>query len=147
MLIGVVLINNRDNNNHLTMDQAKSNKAFIIRYVNAISGVVKTREMCEKYISDISLIDHILFFDTVFPRYEMLIDELTGDGSRVILRGRVKGKHEGTFNGIPPTQKEIMVPCAVGYEIENNMIVSHWLLADQVMLMEQLGVMAPAPQG
>lgn len=129
------------------MTQSKNRKEFIIHYVNAISGEVKTREVCEKYMTDESLIEHILFFDTVFPRYEMLIDELTGDGSRVILRGRIKGKHEGPFNGIPPTKKDILVPFVIGYEIENNMIVSHWLLADQVLLMEQLGVMAPAPQG
>jgi predicted ester cyclase len=27
----------------------------------------------------------------------------------------------------------------VGYEIENRMIISHWLIADQMALMEQLG--------
>jgi predicted ester cyclase len=128
------------------MNQSKNNKEFIIRYVNAISGEVKTRELCAKYIADESLTEHILFFDTVFPRYEMLIDELTGDGNRVVLRGRVNGKHEGAFNGIPPTQKEIVLPFVIGYEIEDNMIISHWLLADQVALMEQLGVMSPAPQ-
>jgi predicted ester cyclase len=29
----------------------------------------------------------------------------------------------------------------VGYEIENEKIINHWVIADQVMLMEQLGVM------
>lgn len=128
------------------MNQTKNNKAFVIHYINAISGVEKTRELCEKYIADESLMEHILFFDTVFPRYEMLIDELTGDGSRVVLRGRVKGTHQGVFNGIPPTKKEVLIPFVIGYEIENSKIISHWLLADQMMLMEQLGVMAPTPQ-
>jgi len=36
------------------------------------------------------------------------------------------------------------LPLAVGYIIENNKIVSHWMVIDQVMLMEQLGV-ANAP--
>lgn len=123
------------------MDQAKKNKEFIIRYGNALSGVIKTRELCDQYIKDNSLIEHILFFDGVFPRYEMFIDEITGEGNRVIVRARLKGKHEGELNGIPPTHKEVLFPLVVGYEIENNKIISHWLLADQVMLMEQLGVM------
>jgi predicted ester cyclase len=50
------------------------------------------------------------------------------------------GKHEGSLNGIPPTYKEVEFPFAIGYEIENNMIIHHWLIADQMMLMEQLGI-------
>jgi predicted ester cyclase len=32
-------------------------------------------------------------------------------------------------------------PFSIGYEIEDDKIISHWLIADQMMLMEQLGVM------
>lgn len=123
------------------MDQAKKNKEFVIRYVTALSGVPKTRESIAQFTSDEALIEHILFFNTVFPLYELLIDEITAEGNRVILRGRLKGRHEGEFNGIPPTQREVMVPMVVGYEIEKEKIVSHWLMADQMTMMEQLGVM------
>jgi len=123
------------------MEQAMKNKEFIIRYVNAISGDIKTRNLCDQYIKDNSLTEHILFFDGVFPKYEMFMDEITGEGNRVIVRARLKSKHEGELNGIPPTHKEVLFPFVIGYEIENNKIISHWLLADQMMLMEQLGVM------
>jgi predicted ester cyclase len=129
-----------------SMNQAKRNKDFIIGYLNSVSGVVKTRAMCERYITDESLTEHILFFDACFPKYEVIMDEISGDGNRVIVRARMKGKHEGEFNGIPATHKEVFFPFVVGYEIENNKIVSHWLLADQMMLMEQLGVIAPVAQ-
>jgi len=122
------------------MDQAKKNKEFIIEYFNALSGKMVTREMAEKYISDQKLIEHGLFFSSVFPAYEVFIDEIIAEGNRVVVRARLKGKHEGVFNGIPPTHKEVEFPFIIGYEIENNKIVSHWLLADQMMLMEQLGV-------
>lgn len=123
------------------MNLVKKNKEFIIGYLNAVSGVIKTRELLEQYITDQGLIEHILFFDSVFPRYDGLIDEITGEGNRVIVRARMKGKHEGELNGIPPTHKEVEFPFVVGYEIEKNKIISHWLIADQMMLMEQLGVM------
>ena len=122
------------------MDQARKNKEFIIEYFNALSGKMVTREMAEKYISDQKLIEHGLFFSSVFPAYEVFIDEIIAEGNRVVVRARLKGKHEGVFNGIPPTHKEVEFPFIIGYEIENNKIVSHWLLADQMMLMEQLGV-------
>ncbi len=123
------------------MNQVKKNKEFVIGYFNAISGVTKSRELCEKYISDEQLTQHILFFDGVFPKYEMFIDEITGEENRIIVRGRLKGKHEGELNGIPPTYKEVFFPFVIGYEIEKNKIISHWLIADQMKLMEQLGVM------
>jgi predicted ester cyclase len=125
----------------MSMDKARKNKDFIIRYYNAISGVRKTRELSAQYTNDEALIQHIEFFDGAFPCYEMLIDEITAEGNRVIVRARAKGKHRGDLNGIPPTNKEVVMPFVIGYEIENEMIVSHWLIADQMMLMEQLGLM------
>ncbi|MBK7650251.1 MAG: ester cyclase [Flammeovirgaceae bacterium] len=123
------------------MGSLKKNKEFILRYINAISGVIKTREVMEQYVADQGLIEHIVFFDSAFPKYEMFIDEITAEGNRVVLRARVKAKHEGILNGIPPTHKTIEMPFSIGYEIENEKIISHWMIADQMMLMEQLGVL------
>lgn len=126
------------------MDQQKRNKEFIIRYFNAISGAAKTPELLKEYIDDEELIEHISFFDSVFPEYELFADEITAEGGRVVVRARCKGRHEGAFNGIPPTHRSVEFPFAIGYEIENGKIVHHWLIADQMMLMEQLGVMQMA---
>ena len=121
------------------MNQQMKNKEFVIEYCNAINGKEKTVEIMRQYISDEVLIEHITFFDSVFPKYEMTIDEITADGNRVTVRSRVKGKHEGIFGDIQPTFRNVEIPFVVGYEIENRMIVSHWLIADQMVLMEQLG--------
>ena len=123
------------------MDALQKNKELVIEYFNAISGVIKTRELMEKYISDKQLIEHIEFFDSVFPAYEIFADEMVAEGNRVVVRARAKGRHEGELNGIPPTYNKIEFPFSIGYEIENNKIISHWLIDDQMMLMEQLGVM------
>ena len=123
------------------MDNLQKNKELVIEYFNAISGVKKTRELLEKYLSDKQLIEHIEFFDSVFPAYELYADEMLAEGNRVVVRARAKGRHEGELNGIPPTYKNVDFPFSIGYEIENNKIISHWLIADQMMLMEQLGVM------
>ena len=85
--------------------------------------------------------NHIAFFDTVFPKYEMFADEITAERNRVVVRIRVKGCHEGELNGILPTHRKVDFPSVISYEIENGKIVHHWLIADQMMLMEQLGVM------
>jgi predicted ester cyclase len=123
------------------MEQQKKNKEFIIRYFNAMSGKQKTRELSRQYMTDEELIEHISFFDAAFPKYEIFADEMIAEGNKVVVRARMRGKHEGELNGIPPTGKEVDFPFAINYEIENDKIVHHWLFADQVALMEQLGVM------
>ncbi|HUR12721.1 MAG TPA: ester cyclase [Flavitalea sp.] len=123
------------------MEQVKKNKEFVIDYFNAISGVTKSRDLLGKYVTDQSLVEHILFFDAVFPMYELFIDEMMGEGNKVNVRARVKGVHGGDFNGIPPTGKQVEIQFVVMYEIENKKIIHHWLIADQLALMEQLGIM------
>lgn len=122
------------------MDSLKKNKEFIIRYFNAISGKDKTPELIDQFVTDPKLKEHIQFFEGAFPKYEMLIDEITAEGNRVVVRVRAKGRHEGELSGIPATHREIEMPGVIGYEIENGKIISHWLISDQMMLMEQLGV-------
>lgn len=123
------------------MEQHNKNKEFIIRYFNAMTEANVTRELLEQYITDEELIGHILFFESVFPNYEIFVDEMLAEGNRVIVRGRMKGQHEGEFNGILPTHRIVEFPLVISYEIEDGKIVHHWLMADSMALMEQLGVM------
>lgn len=122
------------------MDQQRKNKEFLINYFNAVSGVAKTRELLEKYISDEALIGHIEFFETAFPDYNIVADEITAEGNRVVVKARITGTHLGDMGGISATYKQVNFPLIVGYEIESDMIISHWMLADQMSLMEQLGL-------
>jgi predicted ester cyclase len=122
------------------MEQSRQNKEFVIRYINALSGVTKTRELMEQFIKDEELIGHIAFFDVAFPKYEMFADEITAEGNRVVVRARLKGCHTGEFMGILPTHRQVEFPFVISYDIENKKIVHHWLIADQVVLMEQLGI-------
>jgi predicted ester cyclase len=122
------------------MEHLLQNKEFVLEYFNAISGVEKTPELVGSYTTDQALIEHIAFFDGVFPKYELFADEITAEGNRVIVRARMTGKHEGELNGIPPTYRSIDFPFAIGYEIENQKVVSHWLIADQMLLLELLGI-------
>jgi predicted ester cyclase len=126
------------------MEQLKKNKRFIINYMNALSGVKKTPELLDRYMTDAGLKEHILFFDSVFPKCTAFVDELIAEGNKVVLRARLKGRHEGAMNGIPPTYRDVEYSFVVCYEIKNDRIVHHWIIADQVTLMEQLGIIDQA---
>jgi len=125
------------------MDNLKKNREFIIKYFNAISGVEKPRELLEKYTNDEKLIEHIDFFEGAFPEYELFIEEMVTEGNKVIVQGRATGIHKREFSGIPPTGRKMDLPFVIRYTIENSRITDHWLIADQMILMEQLGVMQP----
>ena len=66
---------------------------------------------------------------------------MISEGNKVFVRGRLKGTHENEFNGIPSTNKKVDFPFSIRYVIENGKITDHWMIADQMILMEQLGVM------
>ena len=122
------------------MNQAMKNKEFVLQYYNTVSGVIKTPEMLRQFTDDQVLIDTITFFDGAFPGYEMTAEEMTAEGNRVVVRARMKGRHEGEWDGIMPTHRQVEFPVIVSYEIVNDKIVTHWLVADSGILMEQLGV-------
>ena len=122
------------------MDNLKKNRELIIRYFNAISGAVKTDALLREYTNDQNLIDHIMFFENTFPNYELFIEEMVSESDKVVVRGRLKGIHLGEFNGVPATNKEVDLPFAIRYVIANGIISDHWLIADQMILMQQLGI-------
>lgn len=125
------------------MDNLKKNREFILRYFNALSGKEKTRELCKKYTNDEKLLEHIEFFEGAFPKYELFVEEMVTEGNKVIVQGRASGVHKGEFSGIPATGRKMDLPFVIRYTIENEMITDMWLIADQMILMEQLGVMQP----
>ena len=108
-------------------------------YYNAISGVRKSIELCKRFIVEQILIENIQFWDGALPKYELFADEMIAEGNRVVVRARMRGRHEGEIKGIPPTQRQVELPFVIGYEVENDKIIGHWLVADQMLLMEQLG--------
>jgi len=116
------------------------NKEFLTRFLREMSGIRKSRKHMELFVADEGLIKHLLFFDQVFPANKLLVDELTAEEDRVICRVRMKGIHEGHLDGVPPTRKSVDFPMVLGCTFERDKIVSHWLVADQIRLLEQLGI-------
>lgn len=122
------------------MNQAQNSKQFFLNYWAALSGKEKTYELITRFVADERLIEHILFFEKLFPKYEAVADEIIAEGKRVFVRSHIKGRHEGAMEGIPATHQKINVPFAMGYQIENEKIVDFWAIADEMELFEQLGL-------
>jgi predicted ester cyclase len=122
------------------------NKALIAAYFEAISGKEKPAALQEKYIADSDQVlkDHIVMFEAAFPRYELIAEDMVAEGDKVAVRATFRGTHQGEFAGIPATGLKVEFPVYLIYRIENRKIAEHWMLADAMSLMQQLGAL-PAP--
>jgi len=72
--------------------------------------------------------------------YELIGDDLIKEGGKVAVRATFHGVHQGDLMGIAPTGKEVSISLRLIYEIDNDKIANHWMVADQFALMQQLGV-------
>jgi predicted ester cyclase len=122
------------------MNQMQKNKQFFFRYHAALSGRKKTRESIMQFVEDEKLINHILFFEGLFPEYAVEIDEMVAEGDRIFVRSHLTGMHDGSLDGIPATHKSVDAPFALGYKIRDEKIVDFWAIANEMEFFEQLGL-------
>lgn len=115
-------------------------KQLIGDYFDAINGKAKTEEILDKFITDQDLKEHIRFFESAFPEYELIPEDMIQENNKVAVRTTFRGKHLGELMGISATGKEVSTSIMLIYEVENNKISNHWMVADQFGLMQQLGV-------
>jgi predicted ester cyclase len=116
----------------------ETNKDLIRRYLEAIRQD-KSPATLDKFIEEDDLKQHIAIFEQVLPGYYIDVEGMLAEGDQVAVRGMVHGIHKGEFMGIAPTEKQVSFPLMITYRIANNKIVEHWMLADMMAFMQQLG--------
>ena len=72
-------------------------------------------------------------FDAHLERTNLVIGE-----NQAVVEGMFVGKHIGEFAGIPATNKDVRVPVAVVYELENGQIVRARVYLQLAVLLGQL---------
>lgn len=121
----------------------ETNKQFILDYFAALNQD-KSPATVDKYMTDEVLKEHIVMFEGAFPGYQLTAQEMIAEGDAVFVRTEFTGTHNGDLMGIAPTGKGVTIEIALTYRIENGKIVDHWMLADQLTMLQQIGAM-PAP--
>jgi steroid delta-isomerase-like uncharacterized protein len=81
-------------------------------------------------------------FHSAFPDFKIAVEHMVADEDNVAIAYRITGTHEGPFNGIPPTGKEISVR---GMQIakfnSDAKIVERWGASHEVGILQQIGAM------
>jgi steroid delta-isomerase-like uncharacterized protein len=97
---------------------------------HAASRTIQGREPFKQFIS---------MFLTAFPDLHVTIEDMIGEGDRVVVRFTYRGTHKGDLMGIPPTGKQVAVTGISIMRVANGKFLEEWINTD---LMQQLGVVS-----
>ena len=76
-------------------------------------------------------------FFTAFPDIHAEIEHIVVEDSLVVVFLSFTGTHKGVFQERSPTNKTVNTRSADLYKIENEKIVEHWDVVDQLNLLQQ----------
>jgi predicted ester cyclase len=77
-----------------------------------------------------------------FPDLTIDVNELVGEGDKVVWRISVSGTHTGPFLGIPSTRKPVRFGAHYTFRLEHGKIVERWSTLDRLALLVQIGVVS-----
>ena len=78
-----------------------------------------------------------------FPDIHANIEHIVAENDLVVVFLNFTGTHKGEFQGIQPINKPVNIRSADLYRIENEKIVEHWDVVDQLDLLQQIGATLP----
>jgi steroid delta-isomerase-like uncharacterized protein len=78
---------------------------------------------------------------SAFPDWRSEVEDMVEEGDKVAVRWRVRGTHNGSFMGFEGTGKVIEMEEAGVMRFEGGKLAELWRVADEVALMQQLGLM------
>ena len=74
-----------------------------------------------------------------FPDVQWTLEEMVAENDKVAARFIMKGTHQGTFFGVPPTGKPIKVQAMNLYRFSNGQITEEYGQPDLLGLLQQIG--------
>ena len=74
-----------------------------------------------------------------FPDIQWTLEEMIAEGDRVAARFTMRGTHQGTFFGVPPTGRKIAVTAMNFYRLSGGQVVEERGQPDLLALMQQIG--------
>lgn len=93
-------------------------------------------------MADPHLKGHIIIFETGLPGYQFIAKDIIAEGNKVTVRFLAEGEHKGELFGQAPSGRKVKIEGIIIYELENNKIIKHWMQADSIALMQQIGASA-----
>ncbi len=136
--------------------QAESNKATLRRFHDAMNtgGAELISKTIDEFVEPDVLIRTPLPVDATgaqalkevfgrlyraFPDLHITLEDLIGEGDKVVGRNAVTGTHQGEYMGLPPTGKSITYNEIFIFRFAGGRIAETWGVVDVFSQMRQLG--------
>jgi predicted ester cyclase len=84
---------------------------------------------------------------TAFPDLQHKVEDQIAENDKVVSRVTACGTHQGDFQGIVPTGKQVTIADIIITRIQTGKAVELWAQFDALGLLQQLGVYRPQGRG
>ena len=74
-----------------------------------------------------------------FPDIQWTIDDVIKENEKVAVRFTMRGTHQGTFFGVPATDKTIVIQAMNFYRLADDQIIEEFGQPDMLGLLTQIG--------
>ena len=74
-----------------------------------------------------------------FPDIQWTIEDMITENDKVAVRFTMRGTHQGTFSGVPATEKRIIVQAINFYRLVDDQIIEEFGQPDMLGLLTQIG--------
>jgi steroid delta-isomerase-like uncharacterized protein len=92
------------------------------------------------------VVQYFQMLAAAFPDMRMEVQDVIASGDKAVARVRVSGTHQGEFMGIPATGNPVSVNIIdITRFGDDGLAREHWGIADQLAMMQQLGVIPAGP--
>lgn len=83
-------------------------------------------------------------FRAAFPDFQYTVEDVIAEEDKVVVRLTAHGTQTGEFAGLPASNKQATWSEIHITDMANGKVVEHWVVQDQLGMMQQLGFI-PAP--
>lgn len=122
----------------------QGNADAIIDEVYAADYILHDPSQPEPVVGTVGVREFIASVTTAFPDLQMTLDDLVGEGDRVVQRLTARGTHQGEFLGVPASGKEVNIWLMVISRMADGKIAEEWQMVDALTLLQQIGAV-PVP--
>jgi steroid delta-isomerase-like uncharacterized protein len=132
----------------------EQNKAIVRTYMDEIMNKGNMTAM-DSYLSGDVMFNNARGFQqrfpairqgilSAFPDHHLTIQDQVAEGDKVVTRVTFRGTHQGPFNGIAPTGKQVEWSGMAMDRIVDGKVVEMWHMQNTMTLMQQIGGAPPA---
>ena len=127
-------------NKQIAALNARDFDGYLSRIDESYVGLTETRPEPIRGVEGVRQYIQSLF--VAFPDLRIEAEQVIASGDTVVVRMRASGTHRGSYVGIAPTNKSVVIQACSITELRHGKAIQSRMYADNVKLLQQLGALS-----